>query len=59
MVVNRSDTEARVSDWLEYNAQNREPVIENAPDEYRIYSTSDSHYSERDSIVPQGAKDRL
>ena len=59
MVVNRSDTEARVSDWLEYNAQNREPVIENAPDEYRIYSTSDSHYSERDSIEPQGAKDRL
>ena len=59
MVVNRSDTEARVSDWLEYNAQNRERVIENAPDEYRIYSTSDSHYSERDSIEPQGAKDRL
>ena len=59
MVVNRSDTEARVADWLDYNAQNGMPVIENVPDEYRVYSTSDSHYSERDSIVPQGAKDRL
>ena len=59
MVVNRSDTEERVADWLDYNAQNSEPVIENAPDEYHIYSCSDSHYSERDSIVPQGEKDRL
>ena len=54
MVINRSDTEERVADWLDYNAQNGEPVIENAPDEYHIYSCSDSHYSERDSIVPQG-----
>jgi len=59
MVVNRSDTEERVADWIDYNAQNGEPVIENAPDEYRIYSCSDSHYSERDSIVPQGENDRL
>ena len=59
MVINRSDTEERVADWLDYNAQNGEPVIENAPDEYYIYSCSDSHYSERDSIVPQGEKDRL
>ena len=59
MVVNRSDTEERVADWLDYNAQNSEPVIENAPDEYRVYSCSDSHYSERDSITPQGPKDRL
>lgn len=59
MVVNRSDTEERVAEWLDYNAQNSEPVIENAPDEYHIYSCSDSHYSERDSIVPQGEKDRL
>ena len=59
MVINRSDTEERVADWLDYNAQNHEPVIENAPDEYHVYSCSDSHYSERDSIVPQGAKDRL
>ena len=59
MVINRSDTEERVADWLDYNAQNGEPVIENAPDEYHIYSCSDSHYSERDSIVPQGENDRL
>ena len=59
MVVNRSDTEERVADWLDYNAQYGEPVIENAPDAYRIYSCSDSHYSERDSIVPQGENDRL
>ena len=59
MVVNRSDTEERVADWLDYDNQNGMPVIENAPDEYHIYSCSDSHYSERDSIVPQGEKDRL
>ena len=59
MVVNRSDTEERVADWIDYNNQHGEPVIENAPDEYHIYSCSDSHYSERDSIVPQGEKDRL
>lgn len=59
MVVNRSDTEERVADWLDYNAQNEPRVIEDVPDEYRVYSCSDSHYSERDSIVPQGEKDRL
>ena len=59
MVVNRSDTEARVADWLDYNNQNGMPVIENAPDEYRVYSCSDSHYSQRDSIMPQGENDRL
>jgi predicted phosphodiesterase len=59
MVINRSDTEERVADWLDYNAQNGMPVIENAPDEYHVYSCSDSHYSERDSIVPQGENDRL
>ena len=59
MIINRSDTEERVADWLDYNAQNGEPVIENAPDEYHIYSCSDSHYSERDSIVPHGEKYRL
>ena len=41
MVINRSDTEERVADWLDYNAQNGEPVIENAPDEYHVYSCSD------------------
>ena len=59
MVVNRSDTEERVAEWLDYDAQNGMPVIENAPDEYHVYSCSDSHYSERDSIIPQGANDRL
>ena len=59
MVINRSDTEERVFDWLDYNEQNGEPVIENAPDEYHVYSCSDSHYSQRDSIVPQGENDRL
>ena len=59
MVINRSDTEERVADWLDYNNQNGMPVIENAPDEYHVYSCSDSHYSERDSIIPQGDNDRL
>ena len=59
MVINRSDTEERVADWLDYDAQHGMPVIENVPDDYRFYSCSDSHYSERDSIVPQGANDSL
>ena len=59
MVVNRSDTEERVADWLDYDAQNGMPVIENVPDEYCFYSTSDSHRSERDSIATQGPNDRL
>ena len=44
MVVNRSDTEERVNDWLDYNQLNGEPVIENAPDTYLVYSSSDPHY---------------
>ena len=59
MVINRSDTEERVADWLDYNNQNKMPVIKNVPDEYCIYSTSDSHCSDRDSIELQGPKDRL
>lgn len=59
MVINRSDTEERVAEWLDYNNQNGMPVIENVPDEYCIYSTSDSHCSDRDSIELQGPKDRL
>ena len=59
MIINRSDTEERVADWLDYNNQNKMPVIENVPDEYCIYSTSDSHCSDRDSIELQGPKDRL
>ena len=59
MVINRSDTEERVADWLDYNAQNGPVVIEDVPDEYCIYSTSDSHCSERDGIESQGPEDRL
>ena len=59
MVINRSDTEERVADWLDYDAQNGMPVIENVPDEYCIYSTSDSHCSDRDNIELQGPEYRL
>ena len=59
MVINRSDTEERVADWLDYNNQNPMPVIENVSDEYCIYSTSDSHYSDRDGFELQGPNDRL
>ena len=59
MVVNRSDTEERVADWLDYNNQNGMPIVNGVPDNYCFYSCSDSHYSERDSIVPQGENDRL
>ena len=59
MVINRSDTEERVADWLDYNAQNGPVVIEDVPDEYCIYSTSDSHCSERDGIESQSPEDRL
>ena len=59
LLVNRSDTEERVADWLDWNNQNGMPVIENVPDEYCIYSTSDSHCSDRDSIELQGPEDRL
>lgn len=59
MVVNRSDTEERVADWLDYDNQNGMPVLNDVPDDYCFYSCSDSHYSERDSIVPQGDNDRL
>ena len=59
MVVNRSDTEERVADWLDYDAQHGMPVIDNVPDNYDFYSCSDSHYAARDSIQPQGDNDRL
>jgi UDP-2,3-diacylglucosamine pyrophosphatase LpxH len=49
MVVNRSDTEARVSDWLEWNEHNGMPVINNVPDTYRFYSCSDTHLSDDNS----------
>ena len=59
MFVNRSDTEERVADWLDYDAQHGMPVIENAPDEYHVYSCSDSHYSEYDTFISRSSDDRL
>ena len=59
MFINRSDTEERVSDWLDYNEQNGEPLFENVPDNYRVYSCSDVHYSDRENITPQGENDRV
>lgn len=49
MVVNRSDTEARVADWLDYDAQNGMPVINNVPDNYTFYSCSDIHINSDNS----------
>lgn len=59
LVINRSDTEERVAAWLDWNAQHGTVTIENAPDTYKVYSVSDSHYSDRDSIVAQGENDRI
>ena len=59
MIINRSDTEDRVNDWLDYDEQYGEPVIENVPDNYRVYACSDPHYSDRDGITPQGENDRV
>ena len=59
MINNRSDTEDRVNDWLDYDEQYGEPVIENVPDNYRVYACSDPHYSDRDGITPQGENDRV
>lgn len=59
MVVNRSDTEERVAEWLDWNAQHGTVSIENAPDTYKVYSASDAHYSDRDTFALQGENDRL
>ncbi len=59
MVINRSDTEERVNDWIDYNVQNGEPIIENAPDNYLVYSSSDSHFNVADSAIVQTDDDRL
>lgn len=53
MVVNRSDTEERVADWLDYNAQNGMPVINNVPDDYCFYSCSDTHVNDENSRLAQ------
>ena len=49
MVINRSDTEERVADWLDYNAQNGMPVINGVPDDYTFYSCSDIHINDDNS----------
>lgn len=49
MIINRSDTEQRVADWLDWNEQNGVPVINNVPDNYTFYSCSDSHINDDNS----------
>ena len=46
MVVNRSDTEERVADWLDWNAQHAPLVLDSIPDHYTFYSCSDSHVND-------------
>ena len=46
MVVNRSDTEERVADWLDWNAQHAPLVLDSIPDHYTFYSCSDSHFND-------------
>lgn len=65
ILINRSDTEDRVNTWLKYNAENGEIVMENVPDNYTFYSSSDSHYnktiesfSEDDRIYSYVTKNR-
>ena len=53
MVINRSDTEERVADWLDYNAQNGMPVLNNVPDNYCFYSCSDIHLNDDKSRFSQ------
>ncbi len=53
MVVNRSDTEERVADWLDWDNQNPPFVINNVPDNYTFYSCSDSHINDDNSRLAQ------
>lgn len=46
MVVNRSDTEERVADWLDWNDQHEPIIIDSVPDTYRFYSCSDVHIND-------------
>lgn len=46
MVINRSDTEERVADWLDWNGQHDPFVIDSVPDNYIFYSCSDSHVND-------------
>lgn len=49
MVINRSDTEERVADWLDWNAQNGPIVFDSVPDDYVFYSCSDIHINDDNS----------
>lgn len=53
MVVNRSDTEERVADWLDWDNQNPPFVINDVPDNYTFYSCSDSHINDDNSRLAQ------
>ena len=49
MVINRSDTEERVADWLDWNNQHDPIVINGVPDQYTFYSCSDTHINDDNS----------
>ena len=53
MVINRSDTEKRVADWLDHDNQNGMPVLNDVPDEYCFYSCSDIHLNDSNSRFVQ------
>ena len=61
MVVNRSDTEERVADWLDWNGQHDPIVIDSVPDTYTFYSCSDSHLNDDntrlDAYITTGRND--
>ena len=49
MVINRSDTEERVTDWLDWDNQHDPIVIDSVPDNYSFYSCSDIHLNDDNS----------
>lgn len=51
MIVNRSDTEERVADWLEWDEQHDPIVIDSVPYSYTFYSCSDIHINDDNSRV--------
>ena len=53
MVINRSDTEERVADWLDWDSQNEPIVINNVRDDYTFYSCSDIHINDDNSRFAQ------
>ena len=46
MFINRSDTEKRVADWLDWNEQHDSFVLDSVPDSYVFYSCSDLHIND-------------